>query len=288
MQVAAAGIRASELAHLQVPVPPLPTQRKIAAILSAYDELIENNARRIAILEEMAQALYREWFVHFRFPGHEEVPMVESALGPVPEGWQVTALRMVCAYINRGISPKYDARSASVVINQKCIRNDTVSLNAARKHATKVPPAKGLRFGDVLVNSTGIGTLGRVAQVYQQLQDCTVDSHVSIVRPNDRVALDYFGLYLLGLQTYFDSRGAGSTGQTELSRNAIGDAVFLLPPKLLQDRFADIVAPMRTTMVLMATKMDILRRTRDLLLPKLISGELDVEELDIATVEADV
>jgi type I restriction enzyme S subunit len=69
--------------------PPLPTQRKIAAILSAYDDLIENNTRRIAVLEEMAQAIYREWFVHFRFPGYEGVRMVESELGPVPEGWKV-------------------------------------------------------------------------------------------------------------------------------------------------------------------------------------------------------
>jgi len=76
----------SEIGSLEIPFPPLPTQRKIAAILSAYDDLIENNMRRIKILEEMAQALYREWFVKFRFPGHEKVKMVESELGMVPEG----------------------------------------------------------------------------------------------------------------------------------------------------------------------------------------------------------
>ncbi len=69
-------------------LPPLATQRKIAAILSAYDDLIENNTRRIEILEEMAQRIYREWFVHFRFPGHEDVPLVDSELGPIPEGWE--------------------------------------------------------------------------------------------------------------------------------------------------------------------------------------------------------
>ena len=73
-------------------LPPLPTQRKIAAILSAYDDLIEVNTRRIALLEEMARGLYREWFVRFRFPGHEGVRMVESAVGLVPEGWEVKAL----------------------------------------------------------------------------------------------------------------------------------------------------------------------------------------------------
>ena len=76
----------SHLKMMEIPVPPLPTQRKIAAVLSAYDDLIENNTRRIKILEEMAQAIYREWFVEFRFPGHEGVPMVESELGLIPQG----------------------------------------------------------------------------------------------------------------------------------------------------------------------------------------------------------
>ena len=81
-----------KLFSFDILTPSLSTQRKIAAILSAYDDLIENNTRRITILEEMAQALYREWFVHFRFPGHEKNGMVESALGMIPEGWEVVKL----------------------------------------------------------------------------------------------------------------------------------------------------------------------------------------------------
>ena len=73
----------------------LPTQRKIASILSAYDDLIENNTRRIAILEEMAQAIYREWFVNFRFPGHENAKMVDSPLGQIPEGWEVLSVTLL-------------------------------------------------------------------------------------------------------------------------------------------------------------------------------------------------
>ena len=93
------------LTSFPILLPPLPTQRKIAAILSAYDDLIENNARRIAILEEMAQAIYREWFVHFRFPGHEQVAMVDSEPGPIPEGWEVKRLEDICDLIV-GQSPK--------------------------------------------------------------------------------------------------------------------------------------------------------------------------------------
>src|SRR6266702_8488463 len=86
------GLNRNALHLLPVSIPPLPTQRKIAFILSAYDDLIENNTRRIAILEEMAQSLYREWFVHFRFPGHEKKRLVESELGLIPEGWEVVKL----------------------------------------------------------------------------------------------------------------------------------------------------------------------------------------------------
>ena len=88
----ASGRQRADLAaieDLEVPAPDLPTQRRIASILSAYDDLIENNTRRIAILEEMAGRIYEEWFVRYRFPGYEQVKMVESDLGPIPEGWSV-------------------------------------------------------------------------------------------------------------------------------------------------------------------------------------------------------
>src|SRR5207248_6608887 len=99
----------ADIRNLDLPkLPSLPTQHKIAAILSAYDDLVENNTRRIAILEEMAQALYREWFVHCRFPGHEKRKMIESPLGMIPEGWEVKHLSEVCSRITDGShwSPK--------------------------------------------------------------------------------------------------------------------------------------------------------------------------------------
>ncbi len=275
----------STFENIQIPIPPLPIQRKIAAILSAYDDLIENNTRRIAILEEMAQSLYREWLVHFRFPGHEKNGMVKSALGLIPEGWEVVKLGDVSSFISRGISPRYDNTSESLVINQRCIRDGKLSMEQSRRHLTKVSNEKLVRFGDVLVNSTGIGTLGRVAQIYQDIPNCTVDSHVTIVRPGDKVVIDYFGFYVLGLQSYFDSLGVGSTGQTELNRESIANTSLVLPPKELQEAFATLVYSMRRNIILMLAKNANLRKTRDLLLPKLISGEVDAERLEIAGVD---
>ncbi len=96
------------LRSIPVRHPDLPTQRKIAGILSAYDDLIENNLRRIKILEQMAQSLYREWFVHFRFPGHESATFKDSELGRIPEGWEVKTLEELTEVILdcRGKTPK--------------------------------------------------------------------------------------------------------------------------------------------------------------------------------------
>jgi type I restriction enzyme S subunit len=199
----------------------------------------------------------------------------------VPEGWELVTIRDVSSYVNRGVSPKYNDQSPKIVINQKCIRDGKLNLNLVRRHASKIPVEKSIKFGDVLINSTGIGTLGRIAQVYQEIRDCTVDSHVTIVRANDRVSIDYFGSYLSTLESHFDSQGIGSTGQTELGRETISKTSFLLPLRSIQDRFSEIISPMNKSMVKMFTKNANLRSTRDLLLPKLISGEIDVTTLDI-------
>ncbi len=275
------GLNRNDLHRLAVRKPPLPTQSKIAAILSAYDDLIENNTRRIKTLEEMAEALYREWFVHFRFPGHEKVSRVDSPPGEIPKGWRAKQLRELAQYINRGIGPQYDENAPGLVINQKCIRDGRLTLDAARRQSKKVPPEKLVRFGDILINSTGIGTLGRVAQVYEDLSHCTVDSHVTIVRPANEFSVDFLGLALIGMETHFDHLGAGSTGQTELSRELVSSSAVLVPPAELQKEFSEIVGPLRHAAIIDFKKMRNLRRTRDLLLPKLVSGEIDVSNLDI-------
>jgi len=274
--------------RVELQIPPLPTQRKIAAILSAYDDLIENNTRRIKILEEMAQTIYREWFVNFRFPEHEKVKMVESELGMIPEGWEVKKIGDVVAYLNRGVPPKYDDKSHSLVINQKCIRSGTVDIKHARRHTTRVAKEKMVQFGDVLINSTGVGTLGRVAQFYDHIIDCTIDTHVTLARPSDCVSIDYFGFCLLDMQNIFDHMGAGTTNQTELSRTNIACSPIIIPRKGLQDRFGTLVSPLRTLSTLLRKHNENLRHTRDMLLPKLISGEVDVTELDINVKEFEI
>ncbi|WP_162178613.1 restriction endonuclease subunit S [Deinococcus marmoris] len=275
-------ISGGQIESHRFPIPPLPTQRKIAAILSAYDDLIENNTRRVRVLEDMARALYREWFVEYRYPGHEQDEFVEDEQGRRPEGWEWLAIKDVAPVVTRGVAPKYTDDSDDLVINQKCIRDQRLNLIPARRHSSKVPPIKVIRFGDVLINSTGVGTLGRVAQVYQETENLTVDTHVTIVRADPtKMDLDYFGLVLMGLQSEFEAAGVGSTGQTELGRERIGMTALLVPPLQLQADFGMRVQPMRRLVEQLLLRNANLRRTRDLLLPRLVSGELDVSGLDI-------
>ncbi len=269
-----------------IPVPSAASQKRIASILSAYDDLIENNTHRIAILEEMARRIFEEWFVHFRAPGCEGLPLVDSPLGPIPQGWEVTSVGDVAQYVNRGIAPKYAADGPSLVINQKCIRAQFLSLEVARRQEKVIPQEKIVRPFDVLVNSTGVGTLGRVAQAITVPNNCTVDSHVTIVRPSLDVDRTFFGISLLNLEPVFTAAGVGSTGQTELQRERIRAAPFIRPPSTLQRRYGDVARPMRQLMNTLSQQNANLRTQRDLLLPKLISGEIDVSTVPSPLKEA--
>ena len=260
-----------------IPLPPLPVQRRVVAMLSAYEDLIENSERRIRVLDEMARALYREWFVLFRYPGHEKVPLADSQLGPIPQGWVAGRVGEAAGFLSRGLSPTYDEEGGSLVINQKCIRDQRCDLSLARRQSKVVPDEKQVCAGDVLINSTGVGTLGRVAQLLVDVERCTVDTHVTIARPAAGVDRSFFGLALLAEQTTFERKGVGATGQTELSRSAIGDVPLVLPPGRLQREFGRLVQPMRDSTAVLHQRVRNLRTTRDLLLPRLLSGALSVE-----------
>lgn len=262
-------------------LPTLDTQRRTGRAIATFDDLIENNRRRIEILEEMARLLYREWFVHFRFPVHEDVEMVDSELGPIPEGWEAMRLGEYASYINRGIAPKYSDESEDVVINQRCIRDGRLTLDKARTHVKKVPADKVVQEGDVLINSTGVGTLGRVAPVREAIKRATVDSHVTIVRPPTDEDPDFFAELLLAMQPVFEKMGAGSTGQTELSRARVGELSVVRPAGELTTKFGRQIKPMRLLHINLTRQNTVLREARDLLLPRLVSGELDVSDLDL-------
>lgn len=270
-------ISGKDIAAYEFPLPELEDQARIVECLSAYDDLIATNQRRIALLEDAARRLYREWFVQLRFPGHELLPMRDG----VPEGWGKSSIADQASFLNRGITPKYDDTAKGRVINQKCIREGRLSLEPARRQSKDVKPERLVRLGDVLINSTGAGTLGRVAQVRTPLADCTVDTHVTIARPLDDDSATYFGQALLSLEPVFAQMGKGSTNQLELARADIGAMEIWLPPLELRREFHRLAWPMLEQAEQLVGANTALAQARDLLLPKLMSGQLDVSGIPL-------
>ena len=261
-----------KLLSIDFAVPDVTEQKRIADVLSAYDDLIENNRRRMALLEEAARQLYREWFVRFRFPGHEHTRITNG----VPQGWERNRLEQLTSFLNRGIAPYYDDDAEGLVINQKCIRAGRLDLSRARHQSREFKADQQVQRGDVLVNSTGEGTLGRIAQVLAPIDNCTVDTHVTIVRPALGIGIHYFGQALMEWEPMFSTMGRGATNQTELSRRQIGEVQILVPHRSLVQQFDEFAhSAIRQVWVLMEQN-EKLCAARDLLLPRLMSGQLAV------------
>jgi type I restriction enzyme S subunit len=159
--------------------------------------------------------------------------------------WQEVKLFEITDFIKRGISPKYVEDGGFSIINQKCIRGNTVSMEFSRLCSSdkKIPDEKYIRVGDVLVNSTGAGTLGRTGWIKELNEPTTVDTHVTIVRPKKYVVSDKFlALYLSLKENEIESMGKGATNQTELSASILGTLKINLPPLETQKRIASILS----------------------------------------------
>ncbi|TAG10753.1 MAG: restriction endonuclease subunit S [Verrucomicrobia bacterium] len=157
------------------------------------------------------------------------------------KGWQTKTLGDVCSLLNRGISPAYFEEGGVCVLNQKCIRDHEVSYEPSRRHdpkAKKVAAERFIQLGDVLVNSTGTGTLGRVAQVRDEPEEATtVDSHVTIVRPKPGLFhLDFFGYMLVVIEDAIKEAGEGCGGQTELARSVLAERFSVSYPESLAEQ----------------------------------------------------
>ena len=248
------------LGTLQVKFPVRSVQQRIINVISAYDDLIENNTRRIRILEEMAQTIYREWFVHFRFPGHQKVRMVDSPLGKIPQGWEVGKLQDALL-LQRGFDlPIGQRRSGSVPIY--------ASTGVTGYHDEVRAKGPGVVTG----RSGSLGAVLYVASDYWPLNTTLWVKEFRKVSP----VFAYYLLKSLDLAG-FNSGAAVPT----LNRNDVHGLPVVIPPTSMINSFNDMEQTLFDQMLILKKKNDTLRQTRDLLLPKLISGEVDVSELDI-------
>lgn len=261
-----------QLREKTIALPPLPAQQRIAGVLSAYDKLIENNRRQIKLLEEAAQRLYKEWFVDLRFPGHETTPIHNG----VPEGWKRTTVGQSSSLVSRGVTPAYADDSSELVLGQRCVRNNLVDLSFARHHKPKKPNEKWLKKWDVLINSTGTGSLGRTAQFWLDNNNVVVDSHITIIRAQQREVAAYLGQWAFSNEAMLEALHTGSTGQTELPRDRVANCHILIPDNDLLDLFYTLIEPMTMRVVAAQQQIVAAREARDRLLPKLMSREIEV------------
>src|SRR5258708_375304 len=243
------------LGRLQVPLPPRPIQYQIALILSAYDDLIENNTRRIKILEEMAQMIYREWFVNFRFPGYEKVKFVKSEMGSIPSTWPLRRIADVVQF-EYGKALKSEDRKAGTIPVYG-------SSGVVGLHSQK------LVAGPVII----VGRKGNVGSVFLSESDCWVIDTAYFVRPS----LSIYFLYFNFLTQNFLNNDAAVPG---LNRNQAHSLPIVVPDQKLLDEFDSLILPMFQMKSCCIKRNELLRQTRGLLLPKLISGEVSVEHLE--------
>ena len=294
-------------AQWRVPVPDKDRQLAIAEILGSLDDKIELNRRMNETLEAMAQAIFRDWFVDFgptrrKIDGTNDpveimgglvsdperarqmAGLFPARLGDdgLPDGWETASVGSVTLLLKRGIAPAY-ADQGMPVVNQRCIRNSTLDFGLARHHdaGKRNPKERLLQVGDVLINSTGVGTLGRVATVRRLPGPATADSHVTICRPDrSKISNAILSLFLEASEPEIAGMGHGSTGQTELSATSLGGLVISVAPRKVQHSFDSIVAPLRELSSSNADQNRTLAATRDLLLPKLMSGEIRLRDVE--------
>lgn len=260
----------STFQQIEVVLPELSIQKRVVEIISTIQKKIANNQELNDNLMQQAVAIFKSWFVEYSpFDGIE------------PKEWETVNLEKITSLISRGIAPKYSDNSDQIVINQKCIRNHMIDLSQARTHTPKVINEKWLRFGDLLINSTGDGTLGRAAQVWFQPQNITVDSHVTVVRPAKENLIFYIGLWGVLHEREIESLHTGSTGQTELPKERVKALELHLPDNGTLDRFNTLIAPMAAAIVSKQNENNKLATLRDALLPKLMSGEIDVSAVQL-------
>ncbi|PIT74744.1 hypothetical protein B9Z31_06610 [Limnohabitans sp. G3-2] len=291
------------IAAYEFSLPPADERRSAARVLSALDDRITLLRETNTTLEAIAQALFKSWFVDFdpvhakmqgRAPeGMDEATAAlfpdsfeESELGDVPKGWRVERLGEVCSYLNRGISPKYLEEGGVLVINQKCIRDFSVDYSKARRHdsAQRKIDGRQLEVGDILVNSTGVGTLGRVAQVLALAELTIVDSHVTVVRAGQKLSWPYLGQWMTRQQSNIEAMGEGSTGQTELARSKLAVMPIVVPSVFALRAFDEVVTSLKERITVNETYVAELTKLRDTLLPRLISGQLSLAEVVTETI----
>lgn len=272
-------VNKSSFENIEIEVHEQSVQRKIAAILSNYDRLIENNTRRIKILEEMARSLYNEWFVKFRFPGYEQTKMVDSEFGLIPEGWEASKLGDIAQEVRRSVNPTQIDPETPYLGLEHLPRKSIALLEwgtASQVQSTKLI----FKRGEIL--------FGKIRPYFHKVVVVPFDGVCS----SDAIVIsakasDYFPIVLACVSSEEFVSHATQTSQGTKMPRANWDVLIkypvVVPPLPLLLCFNEFTQNVVEQIQNFVSRNRNLRQTRDLLLPKLISGEIDVKNLDIET-----
>ena len=260
----------NHLDRIKIFLPPVSTQVRISEVLSAYDDLIENNMRRIRILEEMAQAIYKEWFVKFRFPGHEKIKMVDSGteFGKIPEGWEVRDL-----YSIANVKTGYPFKSNLFTVEQegfKAVRiRDILAGSTAVYTSEEADDSYIVRKGDFLIGMDGIFHMN-----HWHDRDSYLVQRVCRVRTKEERLRAYVALALHQPIKYLESTLSGST-VSHLGTRHLREIEVVVPDEDF-DGLLSLFNSFLDSKLNYANQNVLLRQARDLLLPKLVTGEVEV------------
>jgi len=281
-------LNTSILRSVPVKFPQVPIQRRIAGILSAYDELIENSQQRIRVLEQMARSLYREWFVEFRFPGHEKIGRAVCPLGDIPQDWEFTSLEKICIE-GKGVQTgpfgsqlheaDYSDEGVPVVMPTNLIgfriRNERIAhipeITAENLSRHRMQP------GDIVYGRRG--DIGRRAYLMLHQAGWFCGTGCLRIRPKAQAVNGWYLFNYLGQDDVLAIIAGRAQGVTmpNLNTAVMASVPVKLPPRKLQEDFARLTFPMAEMGEALTAQIENLRRTRDLLLPRLLSGQVNLK-----------
>lgn len=269
------GLNRDNALRLKIKIPLPEEQERIASILSAYDDLIENNRRRIQLLEQAARLLYKEWFIYLRFPGHEHVNIVDG----MPERWEKKKISDVADSINYG----YTASATKENVGPKFLRiTDIVPeiLDWSSVPFCQIPEDKKEKYllqeGNIVVARTG-ATTGYAKRIGTRHPESVFASYLVRIRLSDQLDDCIAGIFLESEEyKNFIKAHLGGAAQPNANAKIISSAVLLVPPKNIQRDFREAVEPIFNQKELLQIQNEKLKEARDLLLPRLMNGELAV------------
>ena len=278
-QCAQAGIRGSDLSNLEVICPSRDIQDKIVDILSAYDDLIENNQKQIKLLEEATQRLYKEWFIDLRFPGHENVGIVDG----VPEGWNIRPFNEVFSYV-RGKSYKSSELSESegvLLVNLKNINAfGGYKRNAEKRYLGTYKADQSLDAGDIVMGVTDMTQerrlVGHVAIVPDLGENMTFSMDLIKLIPKSVTRGYLYSAMRFGRYSEQISPFANGVNVLHLKPEAIMNMIMVVPSRDVLERYENLFESYRRKIELLEKQSNYLTEARDRLLPKLMSGEIEV------------